>query len=136
MLRTIGVSVFIVALLLIGTAFTQTYPLPASIKQGKEVYTAFCQNCHMADGKGQAGVFPPLAKSDYLKKPVKALIDLILKGQSGEIIVNGVKYNGQMPSQNYLTDEQIADVLNYMKNSWGNQSAISITPRLVKKMRL
>ena len=71
----------------------------------------------------------------YLAKPTKTLIENILNGQTGEIVVNGKKYNGQMLPYNYLTDEQIADVINYMKNTWGNQSATVVTPAMVKKIR-
>ncbi|MES2005228.1 MAG: cytochrome c [Bacteroidota bacterium] len=135
MLKSISVSIVLIAICLTGTAFVQAYSLPKSIEKGKEVYTTYCQNCHMADGKGTSGVFPPLAKSDYLKKPVKLMIDNILKGQTGEVTVNGVKYNGQMLPLNYLTDEQVADVLNYVYNSWGNKSATAVTPAQVKKAR-
>lgn len=87
------------------------------------------------DGKGLSGAFPPLAKSDYLKRPSKDLIAVILKGQSGEIKVNGVVYNGMMPAQDYLSDEEIADVLNYINNSWGNKNLKPILPSQVKLLR-
>lgn len=119
----------------LASAFMQAYSLPKSIERGKELYTLYCQNCHMADGKGQAGVFPPLAKSDYLKKPSKMLLDVILKGQGGAIMVNGEKYNGQMPAQGYLTNEQIADILNYTRNNWGNKTTVAITPAQVANAR-
>lgn len=109
--------------------------LGESIKRGKEVYTLFCQNCHMEDGKGTPGINPPLAKADYMKKPAKALISVILDGQSGEVVVNGKKYNAMMPAQAYLTDIQIADVLNYSRNSWGNKIPGTITPAMVKALR-
>lgn len=119
-----------------GTAFVQAYNLPQSVIRGKELYTTYCQNCHMEDGKGQAGVFPPLAKADYLKKtPVSKIIDLVLKGQTGEITVNGTQYNAQMLAMDYLSDEQVADVLNYTYNSWGNKSLKAVTPAQVKKAR-
>ncbi len=92
-------------------------------------------NCHMADGKGMENAYPPVAKSDYLKRPVKDLINNVLKGESGELKVNGVLYNAIMPAQDYLTDGQIADVLNYVNNSWGNKNLKAITPEQVKKMR-
>lgn len=123
-------------LLFTGTAFVQVYNLPQSITRGKELYTTYCQNCHMEDGKGQAGVFPPLAKADYLKKaPVNKIIELVLKGQTGEITVNGTKYNAQMLAMDYLSDAQIADVLNYAYNSWGNKTLKAVTPAQVKKAR-
>jgi len=117
------------------SSFNQDPKLKESIKRGKEVYTLNCQNCHMEDGLGMQDVNPPLAKSDYLKKPAKTLIDIVLKGQSGEIVVNGKKYNAIMPAQDYLTDEQIADVYNYARNSWGNKIPGTITPAMVKELR-
>jgi mono/diheme cytochrome c family protein len=106
-----------------------------SRKRGKEVYTLYCQSCHMEDGKGTPDINPPVAKTDYLKKPAKTLINIILKGQSGEVVVNGKKYNAMMPAQDYLTDVQIADVLNYVRNSWGNKIPGVITPATVKALR-
>lgn len=129
-----GISVAV--LFVTASSFIQSFSLPKSIERGKEEYTTHCQNCHMEDGKGQEGVFPPLAKSDFLKKPAKDLIDNTLKGQSGETTVNGQKYNAVMPALDYLTDDQIADILNYVRNSWGNKSAVAITPAMVKKERL
>lgn len=122
-----------------GMAFTSstipTQDLKESINRGKEVYTTYCQNCHMEDGNGIPGVNPPLAKADYLKKPSKTLINIILKGQSEEVVVNGKTYNVPMPSQEYLTDTQIADVLNYIKNSWGNKIPGAINPGMVEALR-
>ena len=109
--------------------------LRKSIERGKEVYTTYCMNCHMADGTGTPGVNPPLTKADYMKKPAKTLINIILQGQSGEITVNNKKYDGLMPAQAYLTDGQIADVLNYTRNSWGNKNPAEITPAQVKALR-
>ncbi|MEK7199731.1 MAG: cytochrome c [Bacteroidota bacterium] len=135
-MRRIMVMGNVLFLLFITSAFIQTtYSLPNSIERGKEVYTTFCMNCHMADGKGMENAYPPVAKSDYLKRPVKDLINNVLKGESGELKVNGVLYNAIMPAQDYLTDGQIADVLNYVNNSWGNKNLKAITPEQVKKMR-
>ena len=116
-------------------AFIQPANLAKSIANGKTVYTNNCMNCHMEDGKGLEGAFPPVAKSDYLKRPSKDLIAVILKGQSGEIKVNGVVYNGMMPAQDYLSDQEIADVLNYINNSWGNKNLKPILPAQVKPLR-
>jgi nitrite reductase (NO-forming) len=88
----------------------------------------------MAEGEGLPGVYPPLAKSDYLKQPSAFLINIILKGQSGEIVVNGTTYNSPMPAQDYLSDEKISDVLNYIRNSWTNKGS-AITPAQVKSER-
>jgi mono/diheme cytochrome c family protein len=128
--------VLVLALFLFGaSSFVQTFNLAKSIARGKEAYTANCQNCHMADGKGLPGAFPPLAKSSYLSKSTGELISFVIKGQSGEITVNGSVYNAVMPAQDYLSDEQIADIYNYVRNSWGNKSTVAITPDMVSKKR-
>jgi mono/diheme cytochrome c family protein len=128
-----------VAALILGifllSSFEQDPQLKESIKRGKEAYTMYCQNCHMEDGQGMPETNPPLAKADYLKKPAKTLIGIVLKGQSDEVVVNGKKYNTMMPAQDYLTDDQIADVLNYVRNSWGNKISGAVTPAMVKGLR-
>jgi mono/diheme cytochrome c family protein len=94
--------------------------LQASMKRGKEVYILNCQNCHMENGQGVEGINPPVAKTSYLKD-AKKNIGIILNGQTGEVTVNGKKYNAIMNPMNYLDDQQISDVLNYIRNSWGNK---------------
>ena len=135
MIKSIVLSVVTLMLFITATSFDAPFNLSKSIKNGAELYPTYCSSCHAADGKGVPGAFPPLAKSDYLKQPSKQLIQIVLKGQSGEIRVNGQTFNGMMPGQDYLSDEQIADVLNYVKNSWGNKSPLAITPLQVKKAR-
>lgn len=116
--------------------FAQAGDLASSIKRGKDGYASYCQNCHQESGAGLEGVYPPLAKSDFVAKDKdgRKSIEAILKGQSGEMTVNGKKYNVEMPNQAYLTDAQIADILNYARNSWGNKSK-AITPAFVKSIR-
>jgi mono/diheme cytochrome c family protein len=110
--------------------------LKQSIKRGEEVYTTNCVTCHMQKGEGLDGSFPPLAKADYIAKDKtgKHAIGIVLNGLEGEITVNGKKYDVLMPGQNYLNDQQIADVLNYVRNSWGNKGKI-ITVAMVKAER-
>jgi len=117
------------------SSFMPDQQLKESIKRGKEVYTMYCQNCHMEDGQGAPEVNPPLAKADYIKKSPKTLINLIINGLSGEVVVNGKKYNVTMAAQEYLTDVQIADVLNYVRSAWGNKIAGTVTPGMVKPLR-
>jgi mono/diheme cytochrome c family protein len=100
---------------------------------GKEVYALHCQSCHMEKGQGMEGVYPPLAKTSYLKD-AKKNIKIILEGQSGEITVNSKKYNSNMPAQPYLTDKEIADVLTYVRSSWGNKYP-AVKPAQVKAER-
>ncbi len=116
-------------------SFQQDKTVKESIARGKEAYALYCQNCHMEDGKGQEGVFPPLGKSDFMQRPIADLINIVLKGQSGAITVNGVSYNNIMPAQDYLTSEQIADILNYTRNSWGNRLKGMVTPEQVNHLR-
>jgi nitrite reductase (NO-forming) len=111
----------------------QKFDLKASIVRGKEVYAAQCITCHMEQGEGLESVYPPLAKSDYLMADKKRSIQQILKGVSGEIKVKGVVYNGEMPAVD-LTDEQVSDVLNYVRNSWGNKGD-AVKPEEVKALR-
>jgi len=127
-------SIAALSIFFASTAFLQEYDLPKSIERGKEVYTTYCMNCHLEDGSATPDLYPPLAKADYLKKTADTLINVILKGQTGEVVVNDQKYNDEMLAQNYLSDEQIADVLNYIRNSWGNKMP-AITPPQVKAMR-
>ncbi len=109
------------------------FDLKASMTRGQEVYTANCVSCHMEKGEGMEGVFPPLAKSNYLMADKKRSIVQILKGVSGPIKVNGVEYNGEMAAID-LSDQEISDVLNYVRNSFGNKGA-AITPEEVKAAR-
>ncbi len=89
------------------------------IKVGQGIYTNTCQACHQANGNGVTGAFPPLAKSDYLKGDKNRLIDTVLFGQSGAMKVNNISFNGAMPVQK-LNDNDVASVLTYVLNNWGN----------------
>ena len=100
---------------------------------GKDKYMATCVACHQANGQGIEGAFPPLAKSDYLNADVDRAIDIVLHGKTGEITVNGKKYNSVMTAQ-ALSDEEVANVLTYVYNSWGN-SKKEVTPEMVKAVR-
>lgn len=127
-------ALLVVTLFFICSSFLQDYDLAKSVERGKDVYTSNCVDCHMAGGIDPQDSYPPLAKSDFLKVPTDSLIRVILFGQSGEVAVNGKKYNDQMQGLDYLTDAQIADVLNYVRNSWGNKFPV-IAPPQVKANR-
>ena len=113
--------------------FFQQKPLEQSIADGKEIYTDFCLQCHMAKGEGVKGTFHPLAKSDYLKD-IDQSIYAIKYGLKGLIKVNGVSYIGNMINQG-LEEEEIADVMNYILNSWGNSSTVIITEEIVASIK-
>lgn len=97
-----------------------TSGLDAKIASGKEVYEKVCQACHQADGKGLSATFPPIAGSDYLDADLPRAIGGVVNGLSGEIVVNGEKYNQVMPPAT-LSDDEIANVFTYVLNSFGNK---------------
>lgn len=105
-----------------------------SIAAGQIVYNSNCKACHQANGEGVPNSFPPLAKSDFLMKDRNRAIQVILHGLEGEITVNGAKFNSVMPALG-LKDADIANVLNYVRNSWGNAAPDTITPADVKAQR-
>lgn len=89
------------------------------IAQGEKLYAQYCVACHQATGLGLPNLFPPLAGSDYIKGNKDRAINNILKGQTGEVVVNGAKFNSAMPPVK-MTDDEVASVLTYVYNSWGN----------------
>jgi nitrite reductase (NO-forming) len=103
------------------------------IASGKQKYMETCFACHQAEGQGIPNVFPPLAKSDYLNKDVKRAIRSIINGLSGEIVVNVETYNNTMPAQ-ALTDQEVAEILTYVYDSWGNNKTV-VTEGQVKAER-
>jgi mono/diheme cytochrome c family protein len=107
--------------------------LVKSITRGKEIYIDFCMQCHLANGKGSETV-PPLAGSDWLVNKRKESIHAVKYGQSGPIKVNGKNYNAMM-SPLGLTDEEVADVMNYVMNSWGNKQSKMVTVSEVKAVK-
>tara|TARA_B100001996_G_scaffold365369_1_gene335202 strand:+ start:2861 stop:3250 length:390 start_codon:yes stop_codon:yes gene_type:complete len=110
--------------------FTQNFKTKEeSYLDGKEIYEDFCIRCHMSDGKGSRGI-PPLASSDYLLNNINKSIYAIKNGLQGEIVVNSIKYDGIMESQG-LDEEEVADVMNYILNTWGNTHKETITPKNV-----
>ncbi len=109
------------------------FDLAASAERGKEIYLRNCVSCHMDQGEGLEGIFPPLAKSDYLLKDKKRAIQQTLYGVDTEMTVNGKVYNGEMNGFD-LTDNEMSDLMNYIYNSFGNKGGV-ITPAEVKAVR-
>lgn len=104
--------------------------LAKSKARGKSVYDDFCITCHMASGEGAKGIFPTLVKSDFFEQR-EATLRAVKYGQKGPITVNGVKYSGIMPAPG-LTDQEVADVMNYVFTSWGNSGHKMVTSSEVK----
>jgi mono/diheme cytochrome c family protein len=105
-----------------------------SIVAGEEIYQDFCLQCHLTSGAGVSGVFPPLKDSDYLMNNIDKSIAGIKFGLKGEIVVNDEIYDGVMAKQG-LDDEEIADVMNYILNQWGNSYDAQITNQQVSEVQ-
>lgn len=117
-----------------------TFDLAASINRGKPVYMQTCMACHQATGLGVPGAFPPLAGVEWVTGDARRLIAITLKGISGPMTVDGKTYVAGMvsPALTFPTlkdDKNLADVLNYVRNSFGNKVAEPITPEFVGKVR-
>ncbi|HUP06526.1 MAG TPA: c-type cytochrome, partial [Caldimonas sp.] len=97
-----------------------TLTLDDQVDAGKSLFAGTCSVCHQADGKGLPGVFPPLAKSDYLAADVTRALRAVLHGLTGKVTVNGHEYDSVMPPMTQLNDDEVANILTYVVNSWGN----------------
>ncbi len=105
----------------------------ASIVAGELVYTQFCVSCHLPDGGGVQNMNPPLFKSSWVNGDKSRLVTTVLGGMSQQEI-DGERYNNVMPAFMYLTDKQVADVLTYVRNSFGNKKT-AVTVADVKPVR-
>src|SRR6267378_4762793 len=126
----------VLAFLLLSCASGRPAELSASEAQsrrGKLLYLQNCVICHQSSGQGSPGVFPPLAKSDFLMNDKKRSILGLVQGLSGTVVVNGKSYNGAMPPA-LLDDGKVADVLTYVRNSFGN-SGEAVSSEEVAKVR-
>jgi mono/diheme cytochrome c family protein len=103
------------------------------IELGRKLFTSICAACHQPTGQGLPNVFPPLAGSDFLNADKNRAIKIVINGRQGEVVVNGAKFNNSMPSFP-LTDQDIANVLTYVYNSFGN-SGLEVTSDEVKLLR-
>ncbi len=130
----IGIFVFLGLLFSCNESPKQTPELKESIARGALVYEDFCMNCHMPKGEGVPSAFPPLADSDYLLSKRIESIKAVKYGLSGEITVNGNTYNSSMAPLG-LSDDEVADVMNYILNSWGNADGKIVTTSEVSKIQ-
>lgn len=101
---------------------------------GAKVYTIYCGTCHQGDGKGASGRFPPLAGSPWVTGNKERLINIVMAGLEGPITVNGEDFNGTMPQHSFLGNEEIANVLTYIRQNFGNKAS-AITPQEVENVR-
>jgi nitrite reductase (NO-forming) len=102
---------------------TGTLTKEMQVQAGSALFTGTCSVCHQANGEGLAGVFPPLAKSDFIAADRTKVISVVLNGLSGPVKVNGKDYNSVMPPMSQLADDEVANILTYVTNSWGNAGA-------------
>lgn len=92
--------------------------------EGQSLYEQHCSNCHQSDGGGLGRVYPPLNQADYLEQNFPYLACLIKQGKKGEIWVNGVMYNQEMKGIPTLTNLEVAEILTYITNAWGNSGEL------------
>jgi nitrite reductase (NO-forming) len=119
------------------TSFAPDHPLTDAerLDLGRDTFARICAACHQAQGQGTPGVFPPLAQSDYLAKTAKpTIIGHVVRGLQGPIDVAGRSYNGVMPPLGFLSDEEIAGALSFVRSSWGNKLD-AVTPAEVARVR-
>jgi nitrite reductase (NO-forming) len=106
----------------------------SQIAAGKALFMGTCSACHQAEGQGLPRTFPPLAKSDYLMADKKRSIEIVLNGMTGPVTVNGEDYNSVMAPLSHLADDDIANILTYVRNSWGN-SGDAVSAKEVTEVR-
>jgi mono/diheme cytochrome c family protein len=119
-------------------AFGTTYSIAQkatkqSIEKGKIVFEQYCLACHQADGSGVPHLNPPLIKTSFVLGDKKKLIGIILNGLS-DVEVEGESYSNPMPGFSFLTDDEVANVLTYVRNSFTNKAS-AVTPVEVKTVR-
>jgi len=115
-------SIFLCLLVFVQLACRESKKVVSESEQGMALYGKYCLACHQTDGSGVPGMYPPLINTDWITGDKARLIELVLKGQQGEIEVNGKIFKGVMPPHLFLTDEQIASVLSYVRSNFGNRS--------------
>jgi len=108
--------------------------MQASLDRGKQVYLQQCLACHQADAGGVSGMNPPLIKTKWVLGDKTTLVQIVLKGLTGEIEVDGDTYHNVMAPHSELSDQEIADVLTYVRNNFGNKAS-AVTAAEVKAIR-
>ncbi|HEX5026023.1 MAG TPA: cytochrome c [Agriterribacter sp.] len=112
----------------------QSKPPKDVMERGKAIYEKECLGCHQPDGLGVDQLNPPLVNTKWVLGPKTQLIKIVLNGLTDPIEIDGDTFNNPMPAHEHLTDQQISDVLTYVRNSFGNK-AVAVTPGEVKKVR-
>lgn len=121
-------------IMLCWTLFVSWQTDKGAMERGKKVYNLYCLSCHAADGSGMENLNPPLIKTKGVTGSKTKLIRVILNGMDTHEEIDGKVYTNVMAPLDYLTDQQIADVLTYVRNSFGNKASV-VTPAEVKAVR-
>lgn len=124
---------FIFLIILLSTSSFAQPSSGDSYMRGQMLYVDFCVRCHLPDGTGETGLIPPLANADFLQD-IQATVQSIKYGIHGPINVNGVIYNNTMAPMG-LENDEIADVTNYILNSWGNTADAIVTEAYVRGIK-
>ena len=128
-------SKYLLTFMLMGctTVFAQTKQTSAT--SGKQLYTQYCLACHQEDGAGVPNLNPPLVKTSYVLGDKKKLIAWVLQGSGDQKVpIDGNYYNNNMPAQAALKDEEIAQILTYVRSHFGNKAS-AVAPSEVKAVR-
>ncbi len=113
---------------------SQSLKESATNSPGGIAYFKYCLACHQIDGSGVSRTYPPLKESEVVNGDKERLVRILLNGLSGEIVIKGKTFNGVMPAQSFLSDQEIADILTYVRSNFGN-SADTLTKEEVSEIR-
>ncbi|MFO0672197.1 MAG: copper-containing nitrite reductase [Polyangiaceae bacterium] len=106
----------------------------AQIQAGKALFMGTCSTCHQPEGQGLGSAFPPLAKSDFLMADKARSMDIVLNGLKGKVTVNGKEFDSVMPPMSHIADDDLANILTYVRNSWGN-TGDAVSPKEIADKR-
>lgn len=134
MKKLIFVLGFLLSVASINAQVKKGSPSSPSLLKGQAVYTQYCLPCHQVDGGGVMNMNPPLIETSYVLGDKTQLINILLKGLSKGVVIDGDKYTNPMPAVNYLSDQQVSDVLTYVRNSFGNKAS-AVSAAEVKAVR-
>ena len=117
-----------------------TFDIASSIASGKGIFMTTCVACHQPNGLGVPGAFPPFDGSEWVNGDIRRLVALVIKGYAGPITVKSVPFNNiliAVDTQFPILKEnaRLADVLNFIRNSWSNKNSVAVTPEFVQKVR-
>lgn len=116
-------NVIICTLMICSIGFAIAQPAQTSKQRGSVLYKQHCLTCHQVDGSGVPRMNPPLIKTSYVTGDKQKLIQWVLKGSVEKVPIDGINYSNKMPPQSSLSDQQIADVLTYIRSDFGNKAS-------------